>query len=156
MTTIPSKIDPTEQESTGRTRNLTWMLRLVSLSAGLFILCLFVVARILQPDEAGLGTHMQLGLPPCTSISLLGLPCPSCGMTTAWSLLTRGQLSLALQRNAGGTLLAIIGIAYLPASCYFFFCGRSTRGWFSLALAIAIASALGVSICQWMVRLSVA
>ncbi|NBO19844.1 MAG: DUF2752 domain-containing protein, partial [Proteobacteria bacterium] len=40
--------------------------------------------RWLTPDARGLGTHEQLGLPPCGFYLWYGLPCPSCGMTTSW------------------------------------------------------------------------
>ncbi len=44
------------------------------------------VARWLEPDAKGYGTHQQLGLPPCSSILLFGSKCPACGMTPpgAW------------------------------------------------------------------------
>src|SRR5687768_15883893 len=44
---------------------------------------LLVVASMLQPDSRGMGTHEQLGMPPCTFLFLTGIRCPSCGMTTS-------------------------------------------------------------------------
>jgi hypothetical protein len=81
--------------------------RLVLLAAGLGLVALLAVARWLSPDPSGLGTHRQLGLPPCTIVELFGRPCPSCGMTTAWAHLTRGEIRQATAANAGGTLLAL-------------------------------------------------
>ena len=43
----------------------------------------------LQPAREGLGTHQQLGLPPCTFRVLFDRPCPSCGMSTSWAHLVR-------------------------------------------------------------------
>jgi hypothetical protein len=63
-----------------------------------------------------LGTHQRLGLPPCTFYALTGLPCPSCGMTTSFALLVRGDLGSSLKANAVGTLLALIGIVLVPWS----------------------------------------
>ena len=76
-------------------------------------------------------------------------------MTTSWSLVADGRLLEAAQINAGGFLLALIAIAYLPASCYFFFTGRASRGgWFSLTLAIGLVVALVVACIQWGFRLA--
>jgi hypothetical protein len=70
-------------------------------------------------------------------------------------LATRGEFLEAAYINCGGLLLAIIAIAYLPASCYFTWRGRSTRGgWFSLALGISILTSLAIAITQWLWRLN--
>ena len=134
------------------TLSKTW--RTLSLVSGFIVLAVLITARTLQPERDGFGTHQQLGLPPCTSVALLGIKCPSCGMTTSWSLVTRGEFLAAAEANAGGLLLAIIAIAYLPASCYFTYRGRSTRGgWFSMALGISILSSLAIAVAQWLWRL---
>ena len=38
-----------------------------------------------------MGTHTQLGMLPCNFVILTGRPCPSCGMTTSFALLVRGE-----------------------------------------------------------------
>ena len=35
------------------------------------------------PDARGHGTHERLGMLPCSWPQSLGLPCPTCGVTTA-------------------------------------------------------------------------
>lgn len=80
---------------------------------------IFAVAVFLDPyDENGtarrMETHRQLGLPPCTFRSLSGLPCPSCGMTTSFSLLVRGDLWHSAQANYAGTALAAFGLLFIP------------------------------------------
>ena len=131
----------------------TW--RVLALLSGVCVLAVLLTARALEPDTDGFGTHQQLGLPPCTSVALFGVKCPSCGMTTSWSLATRGRVLEAASVNAGGLLLAIIAMAYLPASCYFSCVGRSTRGsWFSLALGISILTSLAIAVAQWLWRLN--
>jgi len=50
-------------------------------------------------------THRQLGLPRCNMQELTGKPCPACGMTTSFSLLTHGDVLNSLKANWVGTLL---------------------------------------------------
>ncbi|RMG09330.1 MAG: DUF2752 domain-containing protein [Planctomycetota bacterium] len=44
-----------------------------------------MAAFVLEPDRRGVGTHEQLGLPPCGFFDLAGGPCPSCGFTTTFA-----------------------------------------------------------------------
>ncbi|MEM7479467.1 MAG: DUF2752 domain-containing protein [Planctomycetota bacterium] len=133
---------------------LTWRIRILSAFAGSIVLTLLVIARMLTPSSSGIGTHQQLGLPPCSSIMLLQMPCPACGMTTSWAYILRGQIIASFETNSGGAMLAIIGLVYVPASCYFFFIGKGTRReWFSLYLAIALVAAIGCATLQWIFRM---
>jgi hypothetical protein len=92
---------------------------LVVIALGL--VTVFGIARWLDPyDEKGrprrMETHLQLGLPPCTFRILTGVPCPSCGMTTSFAFLMRGDLRNSLRANAVGTLLAAACLAFIPWS----------------------------------------
>src|SRR5688572_5521846 len=92
---------------------------LVAIAAGLALL--FAVAARLDPYGPGgtpltIGAHQQLGLPPCNFLRLTGLPCPSCGMTTSFALLVRGDLAASLRANAVGTLLALFLLGLVPWS----------------------------------------
>lgn len=133
---------------------MAWSIRWLGLLAGLFVIALLVTASRLSPSPDGLGTHQQLGLPPCTSVVMFGSRCPACGMTTSWAHMMRGDLPAAFQANVGGLMLAIIGMAYIPSSCYFFFSGKPTRGeWFSMTLAILLMAAMGAATLQWVIRI---
>jgi hypothetical protein len=88
-------------------RRLSWLERLVLVGAGSVLLGLLIAATRLTPSPRGLGTHQQLGLPPCSVLQWFGVRCPSCGMTTSWSYVVRGQVVDALQASAGGALLAL-------------------------------------------------
>jgi hypothetical protein len=88
--------------------------RVVLLVVSLSLLGIFVTARCLRPDPAGFGTHRQLGLRECTMVRLLNRPCPSCGMTTAWAWLVRGNVSAATTANLGGLVMGILGMAVVP------------------------------------------
>jgi hypothetical protein len=89
------------------------------LVAALLLIAVFAVAFWLNPyDESGqplrMETHRQLGLPPCTFKVISGLPCPSCGMTSSFSLLVRGDVKNSLHANAVGTALALVWAAAIP------------------------------------------
>ncbi|MFN0054574.1 MAG: DUF2752 domain-containing protein [Planctomycetales bacterium] len=87
-----------------------WLL----LAWSLLLLGGFALAGSLEPDPRGFGTHQRLGLPPCTFRVLCDIPCPSCGMTTSFAYLTRGQFAQAIHANIGGTLLALVCAAQIP------------------------------------------
>ena len=61
-------------------------------------------------------THTKLGLPPCSFKLLTGRPCPSCGLTTSFALLIRGDVVNSLRANAAGTVLALFLLALIPWS----------------------------------------
>lgn len=48
-------------------------------------LAVLITAALIRPDPSGMGTHRQLGLPPCGWLASTGYPCPTCGMTTSFS-----------------------------------------------------------------------
>jgi Protein of unknown function (DUF2752) len=43
------------------------------------------IATQLTASPDGYGTHRELGLGPCSFLTLFGIPCPMCGMTTAFT-----------------------------------------------------------------------
>jgi hypothetical protein len=81
--------------------------RLTSAIIALFATAILVVAWVLQPSEDGLGTHRQLGLPACGWIASADLPCPTCGMTTAFSHAAHGDLLSSFRSQPLGMLLAV-------------------------------------------------
>jgi len=62
----------------------------------------------LVPSPTGTGTHCQLGLPPCGMLETTGLPCPTCGVTTAFCLAARGRLVEALVTQPFGLALFLL------------------------------------------------
>jgi hypothetical protein len=77
---------------------------------GGFVL-LSLVAWWLDPDPRGYGTHEQLGLPPCTTQLLFKLPCPFCGMTTAFALMVHGHPLQAFHCQPAGAAGYLLGAA---------------------------------------------
>src|SRR4051794_21838193 len=87
--------------------------RTMLLLMGAGIAAVFATAVYLDPYEADgtprkMATHTKLGLPPCNFVAMWGKPCPSCGMTTSFALLVRGDVSSSLRANWAGTTLAVL------------------------------------------------
>ena len=108
---------------------MAWWVRmnLVLVAAGL--IAVFTVGALLRPyDENGRPrrqeTHRQLGLPPCSFYALTGLPCPSCGFTTSFSLLIHLDPVNSLRANSAGAMLAAFCLAVIPWSLYSAWRGR--------------------------------
>lgn len=77
---------------------------------------IIAVARILEPEPSGYGTHTQLGLPPCGFLSLTGLRCPGCGLTTAFAHMVRFDVVEALLANPFGVVLFSCLLLMIPTS----------------------------------------
>jgi len=71
---------------------------MVSAPVGAVSVAVLVAAACLTPEPSGRGTHSQLGLPGCLVCRLLARPrCPSCGLTTGFAWMMRGQFRVAFQ-----------------------------------------------------------
>ena len=130
-----------------------WVTRLVWMAVAIGALSVLLLARWLEPDPRGFGTHEQLGLPPCGFAQLTGLLCPSCGLTTAFAYMARGFLTPALEAHALGPLLFALTCASIPFASV-----ASARAWpisvtlqrlRAPALAVIIA---GTALVYWVVR----
>jgi hypothetical protein len=93
--------------------------RLILLGMALGLVVVFLTAwQIVPYAEDGtplrMSSHQQLGLPPCTFSEVTGIPCPSCGMTTSFSLLVHGDIVNSARANWVGTLLAVFCLLLVP------------------------------------------
>lgn len=79
-------------------------------------LAIFAVAAGLSPNASGIGTHTQIGLPPCLLFAATGYPCPACGMTTAFAHAAHGHILAALAAQPFGAILAAALAAGLLAA----------------------------------------
>ncbi|MFK7931213.1 MAG: DUF2752 domain-containing protein [Myxococcota bacterium] len=79
--------------------------RLASVPIGVGAGAVLAVAGWLTPDGSGHSTHTQLGLDGCTVLSLTGVPCPMCGMTTSFSLMAELRILEALYVQPFGVVL---------------------------------------------------
>lgn len=75
------------------------------------------VARSLHPCAAGVGTHVQFGLPPCRFLALTGMPCPSCGLTTSFAFAAHVEFGSAFIASPFGLLLFLAVVLSIPAIC---------------------------------------
>jgi hypothetical protein len=90
------------------------LLGMAALAVGVFALAIYLNPYLPDGTARREETHRQLGLPPCTFKFATGLPCPSCGMTTAFALLIRGDIGNSLRANAAGTVLGLLTLAFIP------------------------------------------
>lgn len=105
-------------------RGLLLFRRLCWFGAVLAALALLAAASRLTPDPRGHGTHTQLGLPPCGFLWLTELPCPACGMTTAFAHGVRGSFAQAAVANPVGFVLFLLVCLLVPFGLW-----AAVRGW---------------------------
>lgn len=120
--------------------------------AGVVVISLIVplvVAGQLQPSPSGLGTHQQLGLPPCTMRVLWDLRCPACGMTTSWSHFVRGEWLSSLIVNIGGFLLAMYALVVLALAGTTLISGRLPAVWIQQWLSFSLLGIAAVTVADW-------
>jgi hypothetical protein len=86
------------------------------------------LAAWLTPSPTGLGTHEQLHLPLCGWIAFADMPCPTCGMTTAFAHAAHGNLADSFLTQPMGCLLALGTAITLLVSLHVMFTG-SRLGW---------------------------
>ncbi len=141
---LPKAIEPTRLN-----QNQRWL----SAAIGVGLMSLLLLASWLQPNSSGMGTHRQLGLPPCTFLMLFGIRCPSCGMTTSWSYFMRGNLSQAWATNAGGACLAALAMVGGSWSLWAAIRGNlppTLPRHFVLAIAVAV---FAITVADWISRI---
>jgi hypothetical protein len=116
-----------DEDSLDEPRRIHRWIRIILVVLTVPWLLVFFVATQISPytedgDARVMGTHMQLGLPDCNFKQLTTIPCPSCGMTTSFCLLIRGDVPNSLMANYAGTFLASFGLLFIPwafASAFF-------------------------------------
>ena len=126
--------------------------RLWAVATGVILLGLLAVARVLTPSPAGMGTHQQLGLPPCTFDAMFGVRCPSCGMTTSWSHFTRGSFVSSWNANPGGLCLAVLAGVTGVWSLVTAYRGRYRSLVSDGTLAVIAVAIAAITVGDWMLR----
>jgi hypothetical protein len=118
---------------------------------------LFTIATRLEPAAGGIGTHEQLGLPPCGMAMIWGLPCPTCGMTTAFAYAARGQFAAAFHAQPAGLTLALATGLGAFAAGGTLVTGRSYRvNWTRLSPTAVGFGVVAVVLGAWVYKLATA
>jgi len=90
-----------------------WFVRLVSLGIASAISVVFTLSALLIPSPDGHGTHTQLGLGPCTFLTLTGQPCPMCGATTTFAQMAHLRLIDAFVNQPFASFLFVLSAGAL-------------------------------------------
>ena len=130
-----------------------------SLRAGALLIALlpfglFAVASRLEPNSSGLGTHQQLGLPPCSMRAIFGIRCPGCGMTTSWAHFTRGQWRQSFLVNVGGFLLACFSLFIAGLAVRAFWLVQLPSLQTQRVIAMVCIGIMAVTFLDWIRRLA--
>lgn len=133
---------------------LSWLARYALVLSGIGAVTLLVLAATLDPDDRGFGTHLQLGLAPCSIRMLFGMRCPACGMTTAWALAMDGRLLAALEANTGGVALAATAFIGGPACLVFGLRGRWPAAVTEWRMLVGMLVIVAIILTDWMIRLA--
>lgn len=88
--------------------------RLLWMALALGALAVLIASRLIAPSPSGVGSHVALGLPPCGFLLWFELPCPTCGLTTAFAHLARFQLAASLHAHPLGLPLFVATVAAVP------------------------------------------
>lgn len=138
-----------------------WRERRLATGFALAGLAVFLIAAVLDPYDVdgrprSRGTHRQLGLPACTLDALTGAGCPSCGMTTTFSLLMHGDPLAAWRTNWAGCVVA--GIAFLGTIWFVAVAAGRPPGRFTADEVVKLMAVTGMStaVIRWLTTLGYA
>jgi hypothetical protein len=91
------------------------------IAAAILLIAVVMVGllRMLEPDGRGVGTHEQLGMAPCGwAQGADGIPCPTCGVTTAACHLIHLSPVQAAITQPFGAALALAGLVLAAAAAF--------------------------------------
>ena len=101
ITILEARVAATGQAGSTRRRLVAAVVTLVAAT-------ILGLAAYLEPSPTGVGTHTQLpAMPTCGWLVTMDLPCPTCGMTTAFAHAANGNLLAALGAQPLGAALAL-------------------------------------------------
>lgn len=96
-----------------------WWVRGGLIAIAALISVVFYIATEVRPYNADgtpmrMASHQTIGMPACRFQQMTGMPCPSCGMTTSFALLVRGDIWNSMRANWVGTGLALFCAFLIP------------------------------------------
>ena len=113
------------------------------------------VGLYLTPDGS---THTQLGLPPCGFYTRYGVPCPSCGYTTAVSQVAHGQWLGAVATQPAGAALGLLAVAMVVLGAIGLITGRwhgPDLFWLSWHWKPVLLAVLALVLMAWVYKIAV-
>ena len=105
-------------------RKVGWRYRLGAFLLAIVCASVLAAARYVQPEAGGIGTHEQLNLPACGFYERTGYPCITCGMTTSFSHMVRGEVWGSFMVQPAGAIAALICILLVFVGGYVVVTGR--------------------------------
>ncbi len=130
--------------------------RAAALLVAIASLALLAVAAWLTPSASGIGTHHQLGLPACGWMTSAGVPCPTCGMTTAFAAAADGDLLASFRAQPFGCLLAIATAATAVVAGFVAMTGSAVGGHLVRAVTPRIGwCILAFAMTAWLYKIAV-
>jgi hypothetical protein len=134
-----------------------WSERLLAIALAIGSLGVLAVAAWLDPSARGYGTHTQIGLPPCAWAIWFDKPCPTCGMTTAFSKAGEGRWIAAFLTQPAGAALGLMtaagfwlsGHAALTGSRLGSAAGSLLRPRVATLMVVGFIAAWGYKIVTW-------
>jgi hypothetical protein len=134
----------------------SWRTRLVAMAVLGACIAIWCAAAYLKPAVAGIGTHQQLGMAPCSLITMTGYPCPTCGMTTAFAWAIRGKFLASFAAQPVGFLLAILTAITAVQAVYVLSRGKMwTLNWYRTTPFRLAAFSVAVVLGGWIYKVIV-
>jgi hypothetical protein len=124
---------PVIYASADRRTHCSPIARLLAIGVAAGCLLVLIIAARLTPNRSGVGTHTLLGMEQCQFLALTGIPCPGCGMTTAFSLFVRGRVTTSFYVQPMGALLAFLAGCCVWGGLY---CGITGRAVYRVLQAV--------------------
>lgn len=78
---------------------------------------ILIFSFVLEPSTTNYGTHESLGLPKCITSKIFKIKkCPSCGLTTSFVLISRGEIKKAITIHPWSPILYVLNFSTLILS----------------------------------------
>jgi hypothetical protein len=78
----------------------------------------------MHPDKRGVETHTQIGLLPCGWYKATGIPCPTCGCTTAVTYFAHGNWGMSFYTQPFGFTVGLVAAMLIPLTSVGMITGR--------------------------------
>ena len=130
-----------------------WLDRLVSATVAACAIGCTVLLLAVTPDGKGYDTHTQLGMRPCSWPLTMGIPCPTCGATTAACYLVHGRPWSAFVTQPFGATVAFLGLCAGVLALFCLFRGRSfLQLWSRVSIASIVVYGSLLLLASWLYK----